>query len=51
MLTNLTDLATTLQTLFTADAYDLAHATHFVRRRRKLVENLLDLEYLYMPAA
>jgi Transposase DDE domain len=36
MLTNLTDLATTLQTLFTTQADDLATAAHFVRRRRKL---------------
>lgn len=33
---NLTDLATTLQTLFTTQADDLASATYFVRRRRKL---------------
>jgi hypothetical protein len=33
---NLTDLATTLQTVFTADAHELATATHFVRRLRKL---------------
>ena len=36
MLTNLTTLATTLQTLFTREAHDLATATHFVRRVRKL---------------
>ena len=36
MTTNLTDLAATLQTLFTSDAEDLATATAFVRRRRKL---------------
>lgn len=36
MPTNLTDLATTLQTLFTTDAHDLATDSHFVRRRRKL---------------
>jgi len=36
MATNLTDLAATLQTLFTTDARDLAGATGFVRRARKL---------------
>lgn len=36
MLTKLADLATTLQTLFTRDAQDLATATAFVRRARKL---------------
>jgi hypothetical protein len=36
MLTNLTDLATTLQTLFTTEAHHLATATQFVRRLRKL---------------
>lgn len=36
MLTNLTDLADTLQTLFTTHAHELAHTTHFVQRRRKL---------------
>lgn len=36
MLTNLTDLADTLQTLFTTHAHELAHTTHFVQRRRQL---------------
>jgi hypothetical protein len=36
MATTLTDLAATLQTLFTADATDAARQTQFVRRARKL---------------
>jgi hypothetical protein len=36
MSTTRTDLAVALQTLFTTDAKDLAHATAFVRRARKL---------------
>jgi Transposase DDE domain len=36
MATTLADLAAALQTLFTTDAADLAHATGFVRRARKL---------------
>jgi len=36
MTTTLTDLAASLQTLFTTDATDAARDTHFVRRARKL---------------
>ena len=55
MLTNLTDLATTLQTLFTSDAHDLAAATHFVRRLRKLTgptfAQVTVLGWLHNPTA
>jgi DDE family transposase len=55
MPTNLTELAATLQTLFTADARQLAAATGFVRRARRLTgpafAQVTVFGWLHDPAA